>query len=108
MACSRSTLTLACNTMTQRQPMLWAAAARARPWLPSVALMTVKSANASACLPSNRSCGAKHWSEKVLRIKRTRAIGAPNALKLPNTERSDSSFTRICSTPRTSARSGSE
>lgn len=41
-ACSRSALTYACSTITQRQPRLCAAAASARPWLPSVALTTTK------------------------------------------------------------------
>jgi hypothetical protein len=38
--------------------MSFAAAASARPWLPSVALITVKSASSSACRPRNKASAA--------------------------------------------------
>jgi hypothetical protein len=57
MACSRSALTWACSTITQRQPRLCAAAASARPWLPSVALMTDEALQRGG-VPAGQQVGA--------------------------------------------------
>jgi len=103
---SRSALTCACSTITQRHPTLRAAAASARPWLPSVALMTVKSFSAAACRPASSSGACQPWPCQRRRIRRTSAIGAPRALKLPSGERSDSSLSQSCPMPSCPARPG--
>ncbi|MNK88325.1 hypothetical protein D3C87_1082850 [compost metagenome] len=107
MGASRSSLTCACSTITQRQPMLCAAAANARPWLPSVALMTTKSRSASACRPANRSAGVQPRSGQRRSTSRSKATGAPSTLKLPSAERRDSSFTTTCAMPSCAASRGS-
>jgi hypothetical protein len=105
MAVSRSTLTCRCSTITQRTPMLCAAAASARPWLPSVALTTTSDRSPAACAPRSTATGSHAgWAR---RTSRTSAAGAPSALKLPSVERLDSSFTKMPATPSSSAMSGS-
>jgi len=61
--------------------------------------MTVKSRKAAAWRPRNNPCGVNAASGLCRRIRRTSAMGAPSALKLPSAERFDSSLTLICLTP---------
>ena len=55
MAASRPALTASLIKMTHRQPNNCAPQATDRPWLPSVAAVTVTRAQASAWIPSRRS-----------------------------------------------------
>ena len=93
--------------MTQRQPTLLAAAASARPWLPSVALITTQSLSCAACLPVSRSAGKKPEAGQWRRSSRNSATGAPSTLKLARGDRLDSSFRLICASPSCRARPAS-